>query len=165
MYRCGCVSLVRHVVPAPLVAAWPARSSHRWPPFPLHQLLSHQPSRIPAPLSRIPSPLRGIRSPLASSILCRRPSSRTINVTYPATSFIRLTPSCQEHPADELHHSGKIMPRHTTGNPRHETADIRRPVSSHRIVLHQSIEHGLCRKYHGILVCIVFSAEHCSCRK
>ena len=98
------------------------------------------------------------------SIVCRRPSSRTINVTYPATSFIRLTPSCQEHPADELHHSGKIMPRHTTGNPRHETAD-RRPVSSHRIVLHQSIEHGLCRKYHGILVCIVFSAEHCSCRK
>ena len=26
-----------------------------------------------------------------------------------------------------------MMPRHTIGNPRYENADIRRPVSSHRI--------------------------------
>ena len=47
------------------------------------------------------------------SILCHRPSSRTINVTCPpVVPFIRLTPRGHQHPA-ELQHAGTMMPRHT----------------------------------------------------
>ena len=45
-----------------------------------------------------------------------------------AVPFIRLTPRGQEHSA-ELHHSGTMMPRHTIGNPRYETSDLRTSVS------------------------------------
>ena len=67
---------------------------------------------------------------------CHRPhtpSSRTNNVEYPGRTVYLTDPERWRTPRAELHHSGTMMPRHTIGNPRYETADIRRPVSSHRI--------------------------------
>ena len=64
------------------------------------------------------------------SIICHRPSSRTVSLLprTQAVPFIRLTSRGHQHPA-ELHHSRTLMPRHTIGNPRHGTPDLRRPVS------------------------------------
>ena len=79
------------------------------------------------------------------SILSREHSPRTIIVKCPSCAVDPTDPERSRTPTAELHHSGTMMPRHTTGNPRYETADIRRPVSSHRI--HQT-PAGI-----GILLC------------
>ena len=66
------------------------------------------------------------------SILCHRPLTRTILSRTRAVPLILLAPRGQQHPV-ELHHSETATPRHTTGNPGYEAADLWRPVSSHRV--------------------------------
>ena len=63
------------------------------------------------------------------SILCHEPSPRTIIVTCPSCTVDPTDPERSRTPTAELHQSGTMMPRHTIGNPRHETPDLRRPVS------------------------------------
>ena len=47
----------------------------------------------------------------------------------PAAPFIRRTPRGHQH-STELHPSGTMILRHTIGNPRYETPDLRRAVST-----------------------------------
>ena len=63
------------------------------------------------------------------SILCHDHSPRTIIVTCSSRTVDPTDPERSRTPTAELHQSGTMMPRHTIGNPRHETPDLRRPVS------------------------------------
>ena len=63
------------------------------------------------------------------SIICHKLSPRIILVTCPSCTVYPTDPERSRTATAELHYSGAMMTRHTMGNPRRETPDLRRPVS------------------------------------